>query len=71
MVAEHVRRFGPVCPECGGRVVPGDRSTTLTADHITPLSAGGDVLGPMRVLCLRCNVQAIHAKRPDLARRGR
>jgi len=68
MVAEHVARHGLVCPQCR---IPQASSSRLTADHITPLSAGGDVLGPMRVLCLTCNVQAIHALRPDLARRGR
>lgn len=68
LVAEHIARHGLVCPQCRERQASSSR---LTADHITPLSAGGDVLGPMRVLCLRCNVQAIHALRPDLARRGR
>lgn len=68
MVAEHIRAHGLVCPQC--RVVQ-PSSSKLTADHITPLSMGGDLLGPMRVLCMRCNIRAIHALRPDLARRGR
>lgn len=71
LVAEHVARHGPVCPLCGGRVDKADHSTWLTADHITPLSMGGDILGPMRVLCLGCNVRALHAMRPEIARRGR
>lgn len=66
MVAEHIAKHGLLCLLCG--VVQASPSK-LTADHITPLSAGGHVLGPMRVICLLCNIQAIHAMRPDLARR--
>lgn len=71
LVAEHVRRFGPVCPECGGRVIPGVPSTTLSADHITPLSEGGALLGPMRVCCVGCNARRNVQRNPHLARRGR
>ena len=35
----------PWCSECGA-------TTDLTADHITPLAAGGHPLGPLRVLPL-------------------
>lgn len=66
MVAEHVRKHGLLCLLCG---VVQSSPSKLTADHITPLSAGGDVLGPLRVICSKCNVQAIHAMRPDIARR--
>ena len=38
----------PWCAACGSL----DR---LTGDHITPLSRGGDPLGPVLVLCLSCN----------------
>jgi 5-methylcytosine-specific restriction enzyme A len=38
----------PWCSNCGA-------TTDLTADHITPLARGGDPLGPIRVLCRRCN----------------
>jgi hypothetical protein len=30
-------------------------NTRLTADHLTPLALGGDPLGPLLVLCRRCN----------------
>jgi 5-methylcytosine-specific restriction enzyme A len=38
----------PWCEECGA-------TTNLTTDHLTPLAQGGDPLGPLRVLCRRCN----------------
>ncbi len=38
----------PWCTLCG-------RTRDLTADHIAPLARGGDPLGPLRVLCRRCN----------------
>jgi 5-methylcytosine-specific restriction protein A len=52
--AEHQRRARaaiaaqPWCSNCGA-------TTDLTADHITPIAVGGDPLGPLRVLCRRCN----------------
>lgn len=39
---------GFVCPRCG------HRTTDLTADHVIPRFEGGE-LGPLRVLCRRCN----------------
>ena len=66
LIAEHVRRFGPVCPECGGRVIPGVFATTLSADHVRPLAEGGDLLGPMEVCCVGCN-----SARENRRRRGR
>ena len=38
----------PYCIQCGS-------TRDLTADHITPLARGGHPLGPLRVLCRRCN----------------
>jgi 5-methylcytosine-specific restriction enzyme A len=52
--SEHQRRarqaiaLHPCCSECGGM-------RDLTADHIIPLARGGHPLGPLRVLCRRCN----------------
>lgn len=58
LVTEHRRRFGPYCPRCGGREVPGDRRTTLSADHVVPLIEGGALLGAMTVCCVGCNARA-------------
>ncbi len=38
----------PWCSECGS-------SFNLTADHVVPLSQGGDPHGLLRVLCKACN----------------
>jgi 5-methylcytosine-specific restriction endonuclease McrA len=38
----------PWCSACG-------TTHDLTADHLTPLALGGDPLGPLLVLCRRCN----------------
>lgn len=51
-VDAHVAACGHVCPGWRRRPHP---STDLTADHITPLSAGGREDGPLRVLCRSCN----------------
>lgn len=48
-VAEWVEAHGPVCPVCGAE------TDDLTADHLVPVSEGGDPLGPVRVICRRCN----------------
>jgi 5-methylcytosine-specific restriction endonuclease McrA len=41
------------CPGCG--VCDGDcRRPATTADHVVPLSAGGDH-GQLRAVCLQCN----------------
>jgi 5-methylcytosine-specific restriction enzyme A len=52
LVQEWIRDFGYVCP---GYECPPHYSQDLTADHITPVALGGDVLGPMQVLCRQCN----------------
>ena len=71
LVEEHRRQHGPICPHCGGRERPGDFGSRLSADHVTPLSEGGDLLGPMRVLCVSCNARRNVQRNPHLARRGR
>jgi 5-methylcytosine-specific restriction endonuclease McrA len=38
----------PWCSICGA-------TSDLTADHVTPLAAGGHPLGQLRVLCRSCN----------------
>jgi 5-methylcytosine-specific restriction endonuclease McrA len=43
----------PWCSNCGS-------PTDLTADHSTPLARGGHPLGPLRVLCRRCNSRRGH-----------
>jgi hypothetical protein len=68
---EHRRTFGPRCPRC---LVTEDRSirrTWLTLNHITPIGAGGSVLGPTEVLCLSCNDKQAHVDRPGLSRSPR
>jgi 5-methylcytosine-specific restriction protein A len=54
--AETVRRWreqhGDVCP---GWQVPAHISPDLTADHVTPVAAGGLESGPLTVLCRSCN----------------
>ena len=51
-VAEWVARYGWVCP---GYQVAQHESYELSADHLTPLSWGGDPLGPVQILCKSCN----------------
>ncbi|MBN1629925.1 MAG: HNH endonuclease [Thermoleophilia bacterium] len=53
-VAAWVGVHGWVCP--GYRRDP-HPSMDLTADHIIPIVAGGDPLGPMQVLCRSCNAR--------------
>jgi len=38
----------PWCAICGSE-------TDLTADHVTPVAAGGAIDGPLRTLCRPCN----------------
>ncbi len=52
LVKEWVEAHGYWCP--GFEVEP-HPSADLTADHILPVGLGGDVLGPMQVLCRKCN----------------
>jgi len=41
-------QYGNYCPLCGRSGVK------LTADHLAPVSRGGDPLGPVRVICKSC-----------------
>ena len=50
---------------CPGYGVPAHAATDLTLDHVIPLSRGGAVLGPTRVLCRGCNTRKMHADRPQ------
>ena len=52
VVREHRERLGDVCP--GWARAP-HHSSDLTADHIIPVSRGGDIDGPVQVLCRSCN----------------
>lgn len=56
-VREHRRRFGNVC--FGYKRLPhhATRENPLTADHVTPVAAGGAEDGPLAVLCLSCNAR--------------
>lgn len=51
-VATHLATRGPWCP---GWLVAGHPSTDLTADHVTPVAAGGAEDGNLEVLCRSCN----------------
>lgn len=51
-VAEHKAIHGNWCP---GYNVPAHDSDRLTADHLTPVAAGGAPDGPLGVLCVACN----------------
>ena len=42
------RAMQPYCSECG-------TTEDLTGDHIVALANGGDMLGPLDVLCRSCN----------------
>ena len=50
------RKERPWCEICGQQ--PGNAENPLTADHIKPLSEGGDLIVPtymLRTLCRRCH----------------
>jgi 5-methylcytosine-specific restriction protein A len=52
VVAAWRATYGDWCP---GWQRPAHRSNDLTADHVTPVGAGGPEAGPLVVLCRRCN----------------
>jgi hypothetical protein len=58
-VAEHVRRYGQLCPGCppsGWQPHPVDpQRNPLTADHLYPPGAGHPEHGPLRVMCRKGN----------------
>lgn len=47
-----VQVYGYLCP---GWRRDAHESTDLTADHITPVAAGGREDGPLAILCRACN----------------
>lgn len=51
-VRAHVHRYGYWCP---GWQRPAHATPDLTADHITPIAAGGQPDGELQVLCRSCN----------------
>lgn len=51
-VQAHRAQHGDWCP---GWRRPSHPATDLTADHITPVAAGGAEAGPLDVLCRSCN----------------
>lgn len=69
-LAHHRATFGPRCPRCL-RDEDGTVARRLTLDHVTSLSLGGTILGPVEVACTSCNSKKLHVDRPDVARRGR
>jgi 5-methylcytosine-specific restriction protein A len=54
VVAQWRRDRGDYCP---GYNVPPHLTPDLTADHITPVAAGGAEGGPLTVLCRACNAR--------------
>lgn len=52
VVARHREQHGNLCP---GWLVPPHQAADLTADHVTPVAAGGHDNGPLEVLCRSCN----------------
>ncbi|MGO1049794.1 hypothetical protein [Crossiella sp. CA198] len=59
-VAAHRAQHGDICP---GWEVPAHRASDLTADHHTPVGAGGQEGGALGVLCRSCNGRK--GARPD------
>jgi hypothetical protein len=53
-VATWIAEHGYVCPGYG---VPPHQSRRLQADHVQPVSLGGDPGGELQVLCRTCNVR--------------
>jgi 5-methylcytosine-specific restriction enzyme A len=53
-VAEWRDLHGDWCP---GYDRPSHPAADLTADHIVPVSKGGDLMGPFVVLCRSCNAR--------------
>jgi 5-methylcytosine-specific restriction protein A len=54
VVADWVAVHGWVCP---GYLVPPHSSKRLQADHVQPVSLGGDPGGELGVLCIICNTR--------------
>lgn len=57
MIDEHKRTFGDMCPGAPDLHHEAHPCTTLTIDHIIPLSAGGtNIRSNLRVLCAAANI---------------
>lgn len=55
--AEHLRRMGPMCPGFG-RPPHVVHPSQLSADHLQPLAAGGELItSGVTVLCVSCNAR--------------
>lgn len=57
LVNEHVATWGLLCPGIGAEHPshPVTSRWDLTADHVTPVAAGGAESGPLRVVCRAWN----------------
>ena len=54
VIAEHIRRFGPMCPGYGNRSP--HPSNDLTVDHPIALARGGELIqADAKVYCRSCN----------------
>jgi 5-methylcytosine-specific restriction protein A len=53
-VLDHLEAYGPICPGWRRQMHEVD-PRDLTADHVTPVAAGGHPHGPLQVLCRSCN----------------
>ncbi|WP_207974577.1 HNH endonuclease [Parafrankia sp. BMG5.11] len=54
-MTDHVARNGEWCPGWGDRAAHVALRSDLTADHVTPVAAGGREDGPLTVRCRACN----------------
>lgn len=70
-LARHRATFGARCPRCLRPELAEDKGTRLSLNHVTPLALGGDLMGPVEVMCVRCNSEQVHVDMPHLASRGR
>ena len=63
LIEAHLATYGPSCPgyNRGPHLVP---ASSLTADHVTPRSLGGEA-GRLRVLCRACNTRRGNLARHD------
>ena|SRR5216683_4120427 len=60
VILRWVKRNGWTCPGIG---VPAHVSHDLVADHVKPLSEGGEtVLGNLRAICRACNTRRLHPR---------
>lgn len=69
MVDAWLAEHGAWCPFCGEAdyYESDGKPVQITADHVTPLSQGGDWYGPIQPMCRRCQAR----QGAKLANRGR